>query len=155
MIGYVWNLILYQPLLNALAFLVSVLPGGDVGLAVILLTILVKVILFPLARKSIESQAEMNVLAPKLQKIKESGATKEEQATQTFELYKKYKVNPFSGCLLLLIQIPIIFALLLSVYQFFVSLFPYYRPLLLLSAFQTMIFSLAYILQYGCWPLIS
>jgi YidC/Oxa1 family membrane protein insertase len=111
MIGHIWNLILYQPLLNALAFLVSVIPGGDVGIAVIILTILVKVVLFPLSRKSIESQAEMNVLTPQLQKIKESGATKEEQATQTFELYKKYKVNPFSGCLLLLIQLPIIFAL--------------------------------------------
>ncbi len=111
MISHIWNLILYQPLLNALAFLVSIIPGGDVGIAVIVLTILVKVILFPLSRKSIESQAQMNILAPELQKIKESGASKEEQATRTFELYKKYKTNPFSGCLLVLIQIPIIFAL--------------------------------------------
>lgn len=111
MISYLWNILLYQPLLNALALLVSIIPGGDVGIAVIILTILVKVILFPLSRKSIESQAEMNLLAPQLNKIKESGASKEEQAAQTFELYKKYKVNPFSGCLLLLIQVPIIFAL--------------------------------------------
>jgi YidC/Oxa1 family membrane protein insertase len=111
MIHSLWNVILYQPLLNALAALVSIIPGGDVGIAVIVLTILVKVVLFPLSRKSIESQAEMNLLTPQLNKIKESGATKEEQAAQTFELYKKYKVNPFSGCLLLLIQIPIIFAL--------------------------------------------
>jgi YidC/Oxa1 family membrane protein insertase len=111
MIGHIWNLVLYQPLVNALAFLVSIIPGGDLGIAVIVLTILVKVVLFPLSRKSIESQAEMNLLTPQLNKIKESGASKEEQATQTFDLYKKYKVNPFSGCLLLLIQIPIIFAL--------------------------------------------
>jgi YidC/Oxa1 family membrane protein insertase len=80
-------------------------------LAVIVLTILVKIILFPLSQKSIESQAQMNILAPELNKIKASGASKEEQARLTFELYKKHKTNPFSGCLLVLIQIPIIFAL--------------------------------------------
>jgi len=107
----IWNAILYQPLLNALAFLVSIIPGGDVGVAVIILTILVKIILFPLSQKSIESQAEMNILTPEINKIKESGASKEEQAKQTFELYKKHNTNPFSGCLLVLIQIPVIFAL--------------------------------------------
>ena len=111
MISNIWNAVLYQPLLNALAFLVSVIPGGDVGVAVIILTILVKVILFPLSQKSIESQAEMSILTPELNKIKASGASKEEQAKLTFDLYKKHKVNPFSGCLLVLIQIPVIFAL--------------------------------------------
>jgi YidC/Oxa1 family membrane protein insertase len=53
----------------------------------------------------------MNILAPELNKIKASGVSKEEQARLTFELYKKHKTNPFSGCLLVLIQIPIIFAL--------------------------------------------
>jgi YidC/Oxa1 family membrane protein insertase len=79
--------------------------------AVIILTILVKVILFPLSQKSIESQAEMNILTPEINKIKASGASKEEQAKQTFDLYKKHNTNPFSGCLLVLIQIPVIFAL--------------------------------------------
>ncbi|MBI2631118.1 membrane protein insertase YidC [Candidatus Nomurabacteria bacterium] len=111
MLSNIWNLVLYKPLLNALAFLVSVIPGGDVGIAVIILTILVKVLLLPLSHKSIESQAQMNILAPELNKIKASGASKEEQARLTFELYKKHKTNPFSGCLLVLIQIPIIFAL--------------------------------------------
>ncbi|OGI60358.1 hypothetical protein A2641_01415 [Candidatus Nomurabacteria bacterium RIFCSPHIGHO2_01_FULL_37_25] len=111
MLSNIWNTVLYEPLLNALAFLVSITPGEDVGIAVVILTILVKIILFPLSQKSIESQAEMNILSPELKKIKESGASKEEQAKQTFELYKKHKVNPFSGCFLVLIQIPIIFAL--------------------------------------------
>ena len=111
MLSNIWNVVLYQPLVNALAFLVSVVPGGDVGLAVIILTLLVKIILFPLSQKSIESQAEMNILTPELNKIKTSGASKEEQARLTFELYKKHNTNPFSGCLLVLIQIPIIFAL--------------------------------------------
>src|SRR3989339_1880931 len=111
MLANIWNTILYQPLINALVFLVSIVPGGDVGIAVIILTILVKLILFPLSQKSIESQAEMSILTPELNKIKASGASKEEQARLTFELYKEHKTNPFSGCLLVLIQIPIIFAL--------------------------------------------
>lgn len=111
MISNIWNTVLYEPLVNALAFLVSVIPGGDVGIAVILLTIIVKIVLYPLSQKSIESQAQMNILSPELNKIKASGASKEEQARLTFELYKTHKTNPFSGCLLILIQIPIIFAL--------------------------------------------
>ena len=111
MLTNIWNMFLFQPLLNILAFLVSIVPGGNLGIAVILLTIFVKAILFPLSQRSIESQAKINILTPELNKIKSSGASKEEQAKQTFELYKKYKTNPFSGCLLVLIQIPIIFAL--------------------------------------------
>lgn len=111
MLSNIWNTLLYQPLLNALAFLVSIIPGGDVGIAVIALTILVKIILFPFSQKSIKNQAAMTMLAPELDKIKKSGASKEEQAKLTFELYKKHKTNPFSGCLLVLVQIPIIFAL--------------------------------------------
>jgi len=111
MLSNIWDTVLYGPLLNALAFLVSIVPGGDVGIAIIVLTIFVKTILFPLSQRSIESQIKMNLLAPELKKIKDGGASKEEQAKQTFELYKQHKTNPFSGCLLVLIQIPIIFAL--------------------------------------------
>ena len=111
MLSNIWDTVLYGPLLNALAFLVSIVPGGDVGVAIIVLTIFVKTILFPLSQRSIESQIKMNLLAPELKKIKDSGDSKEEQAKQTFELYKHHKTNPFSGCLLVLIQIPIIFAL--------------------------------------------
>jgi YidC/Oxa1 family membrane protein insertase len=107
----IWNTVLYEPFINLLALIVSIVPGGDLGIAVILLTILVKLALFPLSQKSINSQAKMKDLEPELNKIKNSGKSKEEQARLTFELYKTSNVNPFSGCLLLLIQIPIIFAL--------------------------------------------
>ncbi len=111
MLSNIWNILLYKPLLNILALLVFFMPNGNVGLAVILLTLLVKIALFPLSQKSIENQIKMNLLAPELEKIKKSGASKEEQARLTFELYKQHKTNPFSGCLLVIIQIPIIFAL--------------------------------------------
>ena len=117
MISSLWNLILYRPFVNVLALLVSIIPGGDVGVAIIVLTLLVKAILYPLSQRSIESQAKMTLLAPELEKIKKSNASKEEQAKETFELYKKHKTNPFSGCLLVLIQIPIIFALYYVFYK--------------------------------------
>ena len=117
MLGNIWNAILYKPLVNILAFFVSVIPGGDVGIAVIILTILVKTALYPLSQRSIENQAKMKLLEPEINGIKKSGASKEEQARQTMELYKKHKTNPFSGCLLVLIQIPIIFALYYVFYK--------------------------------------
>ncbi|MBP9802720.1 MAG: membrane protein insertase YidC [Candidatus Pacebacteria bacterium] len=112
-----WNTFLYEPFLNLLALLVSVVPFHDLGIAVILLTILVKFILFPLSQKSLKGQAKVREMQPELEKIKNSGKTKEEQARLTFELYKKYNTNPFSGCLLILIQIPIIFALYYVFYK--------------------------------------
>jgi len=117
MLQNIWDLVLYKPLLNALAFLVSVMPGADIGLAIILLTLLVKAALFPFSQRSIQSQAQMKKLEPDLAKIKKSGKTKEEQAKMTMELYKEKKINPFSGCLLTLIQIPIIFALYYVFYK--------------------------------------
>ncbi len=111
MLYNIWDIALYKPLVNLLAFLVSIVPFGDLGIAIILLTILVKVVLFPLSQKAIKSQAQMAFLTPEITKIKNSGASKEEQARLTFELYKTHKTNPFSGCLSILIQIPIIFAL--------------------------------------------
>ncbi|MES2416360.1 MAG: YidC/Oxa1 family membrane protein insertase [Patescibacteria group bacterium] len=117
MLHNIWDSLLYKPFVNLLAVLVSVMPGGDLGLAVIILTLLVKTALFPLSQRSIESQAKMKLLEPEIAKIKASGASKEEQARLTFELYKTYKTNPFSGCLLVLIQIPIIFALYYAFYK--------------------------------------
>ena len=117
MLTNIWNTILYEPFLNLLAFLVSIVPFGDLGIAVIILTILVKIALLPLSQKSLRGQAKVRLMQPELEAIKKSGKTKEEQARLTFELYKKYNTNPFSGCLLILIQIPIIFALYYVFYK--------------------------------------
>lgn len=111
MLNTIWTAVLYKPLYNALISLISHIPGHSVGLAVIGLTVLVKLALFPLTRKSITSQAKLKALEPEINKIKEQYPQKEVQAQKTLELYKEYKVNPFSGCLLILIQLPIIFAL--------------------------------------------
>ena len=68
MLSNIWDIVLYKPLVNILAFLISIVPGGDVGVAIIVLTILVKVILYPLSQRAIVSQAKMNMLAPELNK---------------------------------------------------------------------------------------
>lgn len=102
----------YQPMYNALVFLVGVLPGESVGLAVIILTLAVKFILFPLAHKSTTTQARMRAIEPHIKKIKEKHKNDQQaQARATMELYKEHGVNPFSGCFLMLLQLPVIFAL--------------------------------------------
>ena len=64
MLSNIWDMVLYKPLLNALAFLVSVVPGANIGLAIIILTLFVKAILFPFSQRAIESQAKMKKLEP-------------------------------------------------------------------------------------------
>ncbi len=112
-----WNTIIYQPLLNALVIIASVMPGKSLGLAVVVLTILVRIILFPLSKRVIKGQYAMRALEPKIQEIKAKKLDKKEESQQLFMLYQREKVNPFSGCLLLLIQLPILFAL----YYVFIS----------------------------------
>ena len=106
-----WNTILYRPLYNLLLLILTIVPGYDIGIAIILLTIVVKLILFPLTQRSIESQIAMKELEPQLAAIKANVPDKAEQSKQTYALYKDRNINPFSSCLLILIQIPIIIAL--------------------------------------------
>lgn len=106
-----FNTFFYEPLYNGLVFLISVMPWADVGLAVIALTLLVKIIILPLSHKSVASQAKMRSIEPEMKRVKEQHKDKQEQARQVMDLYKKHGVNPFSGCFLMLVQLPIIFAL--------------------------------------------
>ena len=107
-----FNIVLYQPLFNGLILLYEYLPGHDFGVAIIVLTVLIRVMLYPLGTKSIEAQKAMSVLQPKIKDIQQRfKADREKQAKAMMELYQKEKINPFSGCLPLLIQLPIIIAL--------------------------------------------
>ncbi len=103
--------IFIEPLYNLLVFLVNVVPWHDVGLAIIVLTLLVKFILAPLHKKAIVGQFQMKALEPKLREIKKQYPDKQVQAAKTFELYKEHKISPLAGCLPILIQLPIILAL--------------------------------------------
>lgn len=106
-----WETFIYEPLYNALLYIASLLPGADIGLGVIVLTIIVRIILLPLSKKMIRGQFMMRKLEPKIRLIKDKKLTKEEESRQLFDLYKQEHINPFSGCLLLLIQLPILIAL--------------------------------------------
>ncbi|RME15950.1 MAG: membrane protein insertase YidC [Alphaproteobacteria bacterium] len=85
---------------------------GNMGWAIIALTVVLKVILFPLAYRSYVSMARMRELQPEMEKIKErAGGDRQKQQVEIMELYKREKVNPASGCLPILLQIPIWFSL--------------------------------------------
>lgn len=103
---------LYTPIYNLLVFLVGVVPGGDVGVAVITATVIVKVVLMPLSFAALKTQKAMKVMEPELRKIREDlKDNREEQARALFALYKKYDVKPLASLLTMLIQIPILIAL--------------------------------------------
>ena len=88
------------------------LPGHNFGLAIIILTVLIRFLLYPSFLQSIRSQKAMNDIQPKIQEIqREYKNDQAKQAQLTMELYKKEKVSPFSGCLPLLLQLPILIAL--------------------------------------------
>ncbi len=112
MIGNLFHLIFYQPLYNALVFLVGVIPFHDVGIAVIALTLIVRAILFPLSHRSIITQRKMREIEPEVKKIKEQyKKDSQEQTKKIMALYKEHGVSPFSGFFMLIIQLPILIAL--------------------------------------------
>ena len=112
LLGNLFNLILYQPLFNALIFLYEYLPGRDFGIAVIVLTVLIKVLFYPLGTKAIKSQKALQELQPKIKEIQEKyKKDRQAQAKATMELYRESKISPFSGFLPILIQLPILIAL--------------------------------------------
>lgn len=107
-----FNAILFQPLLNALVFLYNTVAFQDLGVAIILLTILVRFALYPLFYKGLKNQAMMQKLQPELDELKEKYKDdREKQALEMMALWKKHKINPFSGLLLLLVQLPVLWAI--------------------------------------------
>ena len=107
-----YHTILYQPLFNAMVLIYENIPGNDFGFAVIVLTILIRLVLYPLGTQSIKSQKALQELQPKISEIqKKNKDDKEAQAKAMMELYQKEKINPLSGCLPLLLQLPILIAL--------------------------------------------
>lgn len=107
-----YHTILLQPLLNGLILLYVYLPGRDLGVAVIALTLIIRLILHPLAIKGLRSQKKMAVLQPKMKEIQEKfKSDRQKQSMAMMELYKQEKISPLSGCLPLVLQLPIIIAL--------------------------------------------
>lgn len=107
-----FNIVLYKPLFNSLVLFYNFIPGHDFGIAIIILTLVIKFALYPLSLKSVESQRIMQKFQPKIQEIqKKYKDDKETQAKEMMALYKTEKINPFSGLFLAFIQLPILIAL--------------------------------------------
>jgi YidC/Oxa1 family membrane protein insertase len=105
-----YNTILLQPLLNLLIFLYNLV--GDIGIAIIIVTIIIRLLLLQPSLKAIKAQMALQELQPKIKKIQEKYKNnKEQQSKELMNFYKENKVNPFSSCLPMLIQLPILFAL--------------------------------------------
>jgi YidC/Oxa1 family membrane protein insertase len=123
--------ILTQPLYNGFIYLISIIPGGDVGFAIIALTFIIRFLFYPVFASQIRTTMGMQAMQGELDEIKaQYKDDKEEQNKQALGLYKKYKVNPLSLILSLFIQIPIFIALY---YTFFHTKLPEINVSLLYS----------------------
>ncbi len=111
MIGEIFNLVLYQPFFNALIILYDYLPGHDFGMAVIALTFIIRIFLYPLSVYSLKNQKVLAKLQPKIKEIQKKIKEPVEQSKAMMALYKKEKINPFSSILPLFIQLPVLIAL--------------------------------------------
>ncbi len=110
MIDWGWFWFIAQPMYKLLSFVHSIV--GNFGVAILLVTVLVKAAVFPLANKSYASMSKMKKLKPEMDAIKARNPDdKTKQQQETMELYKREKVNPMAGCLPMFVQIPVFFSL--------------------------------------------
>ncbi len=106
----------YQPIYNLMIFFIKIVPAHDLGLGIILLTILIRLILLVPSQRAIVSQRRMQELQPKLDAIKkEFQGNQERIAQETMKLWKQHKVNPFGSCLPLIIQFPFLIAIFYAI----------------------------------------
>jgi len=104
--------ILFQPMLNALMWIYSIVPGHDIGIAIIVLTIVIRLILWPFQQSALKSQRALQTIQPKLKALQtQFGDDKAGLNKAMVDLYAKEKVSPFSSCLPLLVQLPFLIAL--------------------------------------------
>ena len=124
MISTFFHAFFYNPIYNALVALMAIVPGGDVGIAVIILTIIIRLILLPFSLSAARTQRAMKTLEPKIKELKEKHkGDKEKEALETLSLYREAKVNPFASILTVFIQIPVLLALYwVFIYEPFVTL---------------------------------
>jgi YidC/Oxa1 family membrane protein insertase len=120
-----YHTIIFLPLYNGLIGIMDALPWADVGVAVIIFTVIVKLILFPLSKSSLLTQVRMKEIEPEANKIKAEYANdRQTQTLKVMALYKERGIKPFSGVLLLIIQLPILLALISVFYKIIPSIHP-------------------------------
>lgn len=108
----IFDLLIVQPIFNLLTAIYGLVPGGDFGVTIILFTIIVRLLMYPLLKKQLHQTRLMRKLQPKLREIKKSArGNRQLEAMQMMELYKRHGVSPFRSFGLLLIQLPIFIGL--------------------------------------------
>ena len=108
----VYDFLIYNPFLNILIFFYNTIAFNDLGLAIIFLTILIRIILFPVFQKMLKLQLLMQKIQPELKEIQNKyKKNPQKQLKETMDLYKKNKINPLMMYLFLIIQLPILIAL--------------------------------------------
>ena len=163
LIDWGWFYFLTQPMFNLLSFFYGLF--GNYGISILIVTLLIKILFFPLANKSYVTMAKMKKLQPAMQKIKERYADdRVQQQQELMKMYREEKLNPLAGCLPLLIQIPIFF----SLYKvLFVTLDMRHQPFFgwiqdlsvrdptsLFNLFGLFPWSVPELLVIGVWPII-
>ena len=104
--------IIVKPIFNALMLLYSIIPGGDFGIAIIIFTVIVRFLLYPLVKKQLHQTKMMRKMQPELAKIKKvAEGNKQTEAAMQMQLYKRFGINPFQSILVLIIQLPIFIGL--------------------------------------------
>jgi len=107
-----FHTIIFEPLLNLLVIVFNILPGDDLGIAIVAVTLLIRFVLYPLSYKALRSQKKITILQPQLKEIQEKHKKdKQAQSKAVMAFYKEHGVNPFAGCLPFLVQIPILLGL--------------------------------------------
>lgn len=108
----IFYIFVYQPLYNALIFFYNIVPGQDFGVAIILTTLALKLLLVPLSKKQITAQKKMQELQPQIKEIQQKYKNdKEKQTRELMTFYKENKANPLSGCLPLIVQLVFLIAI--------------------------------------------
>jgi YidC/Oxa1 family membrane protein insertase len=126
-VSYIYHNFIFLPLYNGLIGIMNLFPGIDIGIAVVIFTIIIRLILFPLSKSSVITQVRMKEVEPEANKIRAQYVNdKQQQALKIMELYKEKKVKPFSSVLLLIIQLPILIALISVFYKIIPTVDPTY-----------------------------
>lgn len=125
----IFHTVLYQPFFNGFVGVYHVIP--DVGIVILIITVILKLVLYPLTGQSIKAQKAMTELQPKLQEIKEKHKDDQQAIAQaTMQLYRDHKINPLGSCLPILIQLPI-----------FIALYWVLRDIFVLESFEGLLYA--------------
>jgi YidC/Oxa1 family membrane protein insertase len=118
--GWLFNELLYRPLFNSMVFFYNTIPGANIGLAIILTTLVVRTLMIPLYRASIKSTRELTIIQPIIKELQTKYKDdKQKLSEELMKAYKEHNVNPFAGTALILVQLPV----LIAIYQVCLNIF--------------------------------